>query len=69
MCMSLKVLCSSVMLSLQIIIILGTHQLLHVGHTHADCDQFFSKISQHILKYGSEYLGGWWNTHVRTSYI
>ena len=31
---------------------------LHVGHTHADCDQFFSKISQRILKHGAESLGG-----------
>ena len=34
---------------------------LQVGHTHADCDQFFSKISQHMLKHGAESLQGGWH--------
>jgi hypothetical protein len=29
---------------------------LHVGHTHADCDQFFSRISPYITKHGAESL-------------
>ena len=31
---------------------------LHVGHTHADCDQMFSKILQRVLKHGAESMNG-----------
>ena len=31
---------------------------LHVGNTHADCDQFFSRISPYITKHGAKHLQG-----------
>lgn len=31
---------------------------LPVGHTHEDVDQFFSKVSTHLLRVGAETING-----------